>query len=249
MIDRHKKLGFKQTIQKKWMDKTVQMMLSGLTEQEIRLELDEYLSNQKQSGGIGDRGKKTYGMAIALLSSWFSPDSELIPFRNDALNLAKEYPSDEWLPLHWAVLSASYPFYYYVARQAGRLLNLQEQVTQAQIFNRLKEHYGDRETVARNARYAVRSIVAWGGLKDSGSRGCYEKGTPFKSKDYKITILMYEAALLAMNESKCEISLLSNNPAYFSFQLQMINGDLIAQRSKRIEVVRYGPNDELLKLK
>ena len=40
-------------------------------------------------------------------------------------------------------------------------------LTQVQIFNRLKALYGDRETVARNARYAVRSFVAWRVLKDS----------------------------------------------------------------------------------
>jgi len=36
MGNRHEKLGIKQTVQKKWMDKTVQMMLAGLSEKEIR---------------------------------------------------------------------------------------------------------------------------------------------------------------------------------------------------------------------
>ena len=70
MANRHEKLGVKQTIRKDWMDKTVQMMLAGLSEREIRAELDGYLSTQKPSGGTGKRGKRTYGMAISLLLPW-----------------------------------------------------------------------------------------------------------------------------------------------------------------------------------
>lgn len=249
MGNRHEKLGIKQTVQKKWMDKTVQMMLAGLSEKEIRSELDEYLSTQKQSGGVGERGKKTYGMAISLLAAWFSPDKELINFRNDALHLARAMPNSDWLPLHWAVLSATYPFWFNTARQVGRLLNLQDQITQAQIFNRLKEQYGDRETVARNARYTVRSFVAWGGLKDSEAKGCYEKSAPKKITDSNLAILMVESALLATPEAKGALVLLLNNPAFFPFDLPVMTGDFVSQRSERIEVARYGLDDELLKLK
>lgn len=249
MGKRHDKLGIKQTIQKTWMDNTVQMMLAGLSEKEIRSELDEYLSTQKQSGGIGERGKKTYGIAISILAAWFAPNEELIDFRNDALNLAREIPENNWLPLHWAVLSASYPFWSNVARQTGRLLNLQNQITQAQIFRRLKEQYGDRETVARNARYTVRSFVAWGVLKDSEARGCYEKVAPVSISDTNLAILMFESTLLAAPEGKISLGLLLNNPAFFPFQLPMMTGDFVSQHSERIEVVRYGLDDELLKLK
>ncbi len=64
---RHQKLGIKQTIQKVWMDKTVQMMLAGFSEKEIRHELDEYLLTQKQSGGIGERGEED------LWNGYFAP--------------------------------------------------------------------------------------------------------------------------------------------------------------------------------
>lgn len=249
MGKRHEKLGIKQTIQKSWMDRVVQMMLAGISEKEMRSELDDFLSTQLQSGGTGERGKKTYGMAIGILSSWFSPDAELISFRDDALSLARQLPSEHWFPLHWAVISASYPFWFNVARQVGRLLNLQDQITQAQIFGRLKEQYGDRETVARNARYTVRSFVAWGAMKDSEAKGCYEKATHVSVVDSSLAILMFESALHANPEAKGALGLLLNNPAFFPFQLPVMTGDFISQRSDRIDVVRYGLDDELLKLR
>ena len=249
MGKRHEKLGIKQTIQKKWMDKTVNMMLAGLSEKEIRAELDAYLSTQKQSGGIGKRGEKTYRMAISVLAAWFAPEEELVAFRNDSLRYARELSVEQWLPLHWAILSAAYPFWFNTARQTGRLLNLQDRVAQSQIFDRLKEQYGDRETVSRNARYTVRSFVAWGALKDSEAKGCYEKAAPVSIADTNLAILMFESALLATPEARSALGLLLNNPAFFPFQLPVMTGNFISQRSDRIDVVRYGLDDELLKLK
>ena len=247
MKDRFQKLGIKQTIQRHWMDHTVQMMLAGMSEQEIRGELDNYLSTQKQSGGIGERGQKTYSMATAILASWFSPEPRLLPFRDDILRIAGTLPPTKWLPLHWAVISASYPFWFHVSEQVGRLLNLQNKITQRQIFTRLKEHYGDRETVVRNARYTVRSLVAWGLLKDGG-KGHYDKSEIVSVTDTDLAILMLEAALHTTSEGKRELSILLNNPAFFPFRLPNMTGNFIVQLSDRIDIVRYGLDDELLKL-
>lgn len=248
MSKRHEKLGIKQTIQKSWMDKTVQMLLAGLSEHEIRCELVDFLSTQKQSGGIGERGEKTYRMAVSLLASWFSPEEELIPFRNDALRLARNLRKDDWLPLHWAVISASYPLWFNIAKQTGRLLNLQGQISQTQIFRRLKEQYGDRETVARNARYAIRSFIAWGVLKDSQTKGCYERIAPISIADGDLAVLIFESVLLAIPDGKESLKLLLNNPAFFPFQIPTITGDFVSKNSSRIDVVRYDLDDELLVL-
>ena len=143
------------------MDKTVQLMLAGMSETEIRAEMDAYLSVRKQSGGFGERGV-SYKMALGLLASWFAPDDELMIFRDDLLEIAKESPSGDWLPLHWAMMCAAYPFWFNVAKKTGRLLNLQDVITQPQIFNRLKEQYGDRETVEPKCQITqCDRMVAW----------------------------------------------------------------------------------------
>lgn len=231
------------------MDKTVQMMLAGLKEQEIRKELDQFLSTQLPSGGTGQRGEKTYGMAIGILSAWFSPEPELTPIRDQALQMVRHTPAANWLPMHWAVIASAYPFWHNTARQVGRLLNLQEQVTQPQIFARLKEQYGDRETVARNARYTVRSFIAWNVLQDTDSRGCYIKNKPVKISDMEQTLLLLESALQATPEGKGTLSFLMNDPAFFPFSLTNISGDLIGQHCNRLEVIRCGFDDFTVLLK
>lgn len=245
---KHEKIGIKQVIRPEWMDHVLSMLLAGMGPESIRAELKSYLADKKQSGGTGKRGEKTYRMAIAPLSAWFDPEEELLDFRNRALQMASKLPQKQWLPLHWAVLSAAYPFWFNVATQTGRLLNLQERITQRQIFNRLKEQYGDRETVSRNARYTIRSFVAWGVLKDSDSKGCYEKFNPFVVQDLDLAILLLEAALYANPEGKGTLKLLVNTPAFFPFRLPVLNGNLIVQRASGINVVHSGFDDELLKL-
>ena len=225
------------------------LMLAGLDKKQIRNELHEHLSFVKGNGSHGDRGKTSRSQAVnILMNTWVTPAPELQGFRDEALELLKDHSEDE-LSIHWSMISAAYPFWFNVARQIGRLLNLQDQVTQAQIFNRLKEQYGDRETVARYARYTVRSMVAWGVLKDSDTKGCYEKVGSDDSVDQTQAILMIESALHAVPDGKGAIGALLSNPAFFPFHLPLLTGDFISQRSDRIDVDRYGLDDELLKLK
>ena len=148
------------------------------------------------------KAPETHRFIINALSSWFQPNNALIPLRDSALMLIREVEPKLWLPFHWAIISASYPFWFNVAKQTGRLLNLQDRVTQAQIFSRLKEQYGDRETVSRTARHAVRSLVAWGVLSDSDLKGCYEKSSPIIIDDHKIAVLLVESALYTDAEGK-----------------------------------------------
>jgi hypothetical protein len=60
---------------------------------------------------------------------------------------------------------------------------------------------------------------------------------------------MFESALLATPEAKGALGLLLNNPAFFPFQLPVLTGDFISQRSDRIDVVRYGLDDIALSLR
>ena len=249
-MKRHEKLGIKQTIQKHWMDRVLQMMLAGMSEKDIRNDLLSYLRTQKQSGGEAERGLKTYTMAIGILASWFSPPSELREFVDRTYGLAKHTNQKELLPLHWSVIVSSYPFWFNVARQSGRLLALQDQITQAQIVIRLKEQYGDRETISRNTRYALRSFVAWGVLKDSDVKGSYQKGDVHTITDIDLVLNIFEAALHATNTGKLPLKLLMNHPALFPFNISSFSvGEIIAKLPESLSLQQFSSADDILMLK
>ena len=249
MDKRHNAIGIKQVIRFEWMQKVANLLLTGLDTKTIRGELHEFLANKKGNGSEGERSEQTRAFVVNnLMKIWGSPDPELILFRDASLVFLLENPSMS-MAVHWGMISAVYPFWFNTARQTGRLLALQDQVTYAQIVKRLKEQYGDRQTVSRYAQFVIRSFVAWGALKDSETKGCYEKADLVNIADPNLAILMFESALLATPEAKGTLGLLLNNPAFFPFQLPVMTGDFVSQRSDRIDVVRYGLDDELLKLK
>ena len=248
MGKRHEAIGIKQAIRFEWMQKAANLLLAGLDAKTIRQELHEFLADRKGNGSEGERSDQTRTFVVNnLMKIWVSPDPELIPFRDASLAFLRENPSMA-LAVHWGMISAVYPFWFNVARQTGRLLALQDQVTQTQIINRLKEQYGDRQTVSRYARFVIRSFVAWRALKDSEAKGCYEKAAPVSMANPRLAILMIEAALLATPGAKESLGRLINNPALFPFKLPVLNGGLIMNQSNRIEVLRCGFDDELLGL-
>jgi len=218
---RFDKVGIKQVIRLEWMDRCLSLLLSGMSASEIRKDLIDYLADKKQSGGTGERGDKTYIIAIGILAAWFDPSPELIDLRDRLLLKAKKCSVENWLPLHWAMMIAAYPFWYNVAIQTGRVLTLQEKVTQKQIFDRLVERYGERATVLRNARYAVRSFVAWGVLEDTEIKGRYKKSDPMAVSDPQIMAMLFEAMLISTADNKAPLRSLMASPGLFPMCLAM----------------------------
>jgi hypothetical protein len=67
--------------------------------------------------------------------------------------------------------------------------------------------------------------------------------------DTDLAILMIESALLATPDAKSALGLLTNNPALFPFQIPTMTGDYVSQRCDRMDVVRHGLDEELVKLR
>jgi len=249
MANRHEMIGIKQPVRRAWMQQAANSLLAGMDSAAIRKELHGFIADQDRNGGKSRLSDGNRAFTVNnLMRIWVTPDAELTGFRDDALKYLRSH-SDMAIAVHWAMISAAYPFWFTVAFQTGRLLNLQHQVTRPQIINRLKEQYGDRETVTRYARYVIRSFVSWGTLKDTKTKGCYEKPTPMIISDNELAILLLESALHASPSGKAPLNVLMNSPAFFPFQLPAVSGDFIAQNSARIDVDRYSLDDEMLKLK
>lgn len=244
---RFTKVGIQRELHIEWFDEAVQLYVSGVKKNELRPRIYTYLDHALGFDTPPSLQTKTY-VANVLIKSWINPDSDLIPLRNAAFHLLSEKPEMRF-PLHWCLLGAAYPFWFSVAAVIGRLLNLQSQVTQTQVVNRLKEKFGDRQTISRRARYVIRSFVAWGVLKDVETQGCYEKVAPIEICDSNLSILMFESALLAMPEAKGTLGLLLNNPAFFPFQMPTITDDFVSKHGNRFEVIYSGMDGMLFGLK
>ena len=245
-LDRFSKVGIQRELYIDWFDQAARLHGMEFSKSDARQEIYSYLDSARGFSTPPSKQTKTY-VANALIKSWIAPDRDLIPMRNAVFLLLQEHPNAR-VPIHWSLLGAAYPFWYSVAAVIGRLLNLQNQVTQEQVVTRLKEMFGDRQTVSRRARYVIRSFVSWGVLNDMRTQGCYERTTPIFVSDVNLAVLMFESVLLTIPEAKCALGFLQSYPAFFPFQFPAMTGDFISQRNERIDVVRYGLDDELLRL-
>lgn len=248
MGKRHAHIGVKQVIPYEWIRRTARLTLSGMTAKDIRQELHATLALEGKRVQPGERSASTRAFLVNnLMAIWPSPDPDLALFRDIALEVLRKRPDQE-LAIHWAMISAAYPFWSNTARQTGRLLNLQAKITQAQIITRLKEQYGDRQTVSRYARFVVRSFVDWGVINEAAAKGCYEKAKTANITDYDMVSLLLHAALLASPEGKAPLNVLLSNPVFFPFHLPAMRGELLHRRSGSMRVVRYGLDEELVTL-
>lgn len=250
MAARHDSIGIKQVVRLEWYDYTLDLLQQGLPAKKIRASLDEYIKDRLQSGGYGERGGQTYVKAITqLMKAWVTPAKELVPLRDAALKLSMGSEREQWPILHWAMTSAAYPFWYKVAEQVGRLLKLQPAINQAQIRQRCYEIFGERSTVERSARRVVRTFVAWGVLDETPPKGCYKSGCKFEITDTRFATLLLESALHTLPDGKASLDSLMQNPAFSPFSLPEMTGSMALSVSPRIDLCRYGLDDELMMLK
>lgn len=249
MGKRHDTVGIKQVVRLEWYNLALDDLLAGAGASSIRKNLDETIRHSRQSGGLGDRGDQTYTKAVTqIMKCWVSPDVGLHPYRDALLEYAHQHPIRGRVALHWAMTSAAYPFWFNVAFQVGRLLNLQNSVTQAQVRLRCFEALGQRSTVERSVRRVVRTFVAWGVLTDAAERGSYERTVQLQVVDSELATLVLESALLATPGATGLLGALLGSPAFFPFQLPAVSSEDIVRRSKRMVVDRYGLDQEFLRL-
>lgn len=245
--DRFSKIGIQRELHLGWFDQAARLHAMGFDKRAARQEIYSYLDKASEFSTPPTVQAKTY-IANPLIKTWIAPDEDLAPLRDDLFQVLQKNPGLD-LPIHWALLGAAYPFWFEVAAIMGRLLNLQDQATQAQIVARLKERFGDRQTVSRRARYIIRSMVTWGVLNDSKVKGCYEKPKSRLITNQHLVALMLEAALRARPAPNAIVRDLLNSPSFFPFELPRLTGAFIAQKSPRMELIRYGLDEEVLQLK
>ena len=243
------KIGIKQVMRLEWLDYALEMVVRGFQPSEIREKLDEYLRDRMQRGGFGERGKESYSKAVAqIMKSWVVPNENAQGLREDAVALAKkkEVPN---VVLHWAMVSVAYPFFFLVSEQVGRLLSLQENVTQAQIRLRCFENMGETTTVERSARRVIRTLEAWGILKDTSKKGCYEKGHTVAISSTEAKQILAETMMIAAKKERALCKHIFLNPAFFPFCFLGDVSIAMACGCKRFSVDRLSTDEDYVSLK
>ncbi len=241
--ERLEKVGIQRELHPKWFDFAAGLAAADTRKLPARQEIYTYLENAPGFASPPTKQTRIYA-TNPLIKTWVAPDSDLAPLRDCALRLWQQ-DQDTALLLHWGLLSAAYPFWLRCAEVIGRLLDLQFQATQAQVVRRLKESYGDRQTVSRRARYTIRSFVRWGLLSDSGNHGVYKEPNRV-SVSKELSAFLVECLLWGTPKDTVPLSGITNHPALYAFRL----GPVLATdlNSDRVDAFTVGVDDKMLRL-
>ena len=132
-----------------------------------------------------------------------------------------------------------------VAASTGRLIRLQGTVSAKQVQRRIREKYGERETVSRRARYVLRSFIDWGVLNETLNKGVYILTNPISLADLGLLSWLMEAYLHSQINNKALIKEILGSPALFPFELAHISSNEIMNYSSRLNIIKHNLNEDL----
>ena len=240
-------VGFSQRVRLEWLDKTANLILAGNDQLDIQDALQELLADKVSIGGRSVRGNREKTITI-LMKIWLNVPHGLEGLRDEGLNMLRDARANHRVAIHWGMALAVYPFWGEVAAQVGRLLRLQADLTAEQVQRRIKERYGDRQTVSRATRRVLRSFIDWDVLDDTERRGRYARGGQHSIADEAMIGWLAESVLRSRVGSTTARSLL-DDPAIFPFRLAHLSSARLVSFSPRLEVLRLGLDDELIVLR
>ena len=245
---RKNQIGFSQRIQLEWLEQTAILFLAGNSKEEIQTTLQDILQDELSVGSNarwGNRGKSI----TLLLNIWVSVAPDIEDLRDNGLELLKQTPVSDHLPLHWGMSMAVYPFFGFVAETVGRLLQLQGTVAAAQVQRRLREQFGERETVSRAARRVLRCFIDWGVLQDTQDKGIYIPAPARTIEHGKLAAWLIEATLIAGDSAAKPLQAIVQSPALFPFSLGFPNPIIYLKDNNRLELFRQGLDMDVVSLR
>lgn len=248
MTRRTDQVGFSQRVRLEWLEQTANLVLAGNDKVAVNDALQELLKDKVSVGGQAERGNREKIITI-LLKVWVTVPTELESLRVEGLELLKRVPRRDHLAIHWGMVMAVYPFWSGVAVQVGRLLRLQGTAAATHVQRRVREQYGERETVSRAARRVLRSYLDWGVLQETATKGIYTARATLAVDDCPLIAWLAEASLHVRANGSAPLKDLIDSPSFFPFRIKSIHAENLVSASSRLDILRHGLDDDLVMLR
>lgn len=233
-------IGLDRPVKLEWLDAVAGRLAAGDSPKAAR----EYVWNLLEGVVAGATAQTARGKTLTVLARvWLTPPAAALALRDAAVKALAQASADERLAIHWAMLSASYPFFVDVAGLVGKSLGLNGEVALSQLTRRLVDTWGDRSTLRPAAQRLVRSMAQWGVLRDGGRVGLYLAPPKKIVVAPAIGELLVEGLLVAAQRG-LPLAQLVNHPAVFPFDVRT---DLTAlRRSAHLRVHRQGDQTDFV---
>ncbi|MCH4095448.1 MAG: hypothetical protein LKE88_02200 [Acidaminococcus provencensis] len=213
-----KTVGLSRNIKMQWLNKAVALLYDNLEETEYKSALNEYLGFE-----IGSviNIRKTREILMHL---WFYKDDETNDIRELGLSLIRAYP-DYALPIHWCMILITYPVFADVCKLIGRISDFQEEITLAQLKQKLFDEWGERTTLFHSTDKIIMT------MKDMGVLSCEKPGKyhiqKYPISNEQIVNYMLLVAMKVGGNSYYTLPDLTNIGVLFPFEYRVNKEQLI----------------------
>ena len=204
-----KMVGLSRNIKLVWLNKTVEFINEGLSGEELKSALHEYLSYEIKSK---DNLRKTRDILLRL---WSYENEDLTQLRKDALATINT-DSDNALAANWALMLVAYPVFADICKLVGKMSEYQDEITLSQLKQKMFDEWGERTTLYHSMDKIIATLKDFGVLK-SDRPGKYVV-TKKKIKNDSVTLLLLKAAMKSSGEHYYSIPSLSNMSVLFPFE-------------------------------
>jgi len=245
---RFTQIGLDRLVRLTWLERVASLVLAGNGTRDIKTILQNDLQDSFRSGRTDVRGSLDKTITI-LMKVWLTVPSEIESLRGGGLELLRRIPRSDHVAVHWGMVMAVYPFWSGVATQVGRLLKLQGSAAAAHVQRRVREQYGERETVSRRTRYVLRSYLDWGVLQEAGAKGVYSAVPSLAVDDTRLIAWLVEAFLQSRANGSFPLKDLLDSPSLFPFRLKPMHPESLVASSSRLDILRHGLDDDLVMLR
>lgn len=176
-----KMVGLSRNLKLQWLNKTVELYAAGLSEAEIKEQLNEYLSFEISSP---TNLRKTREI---LMNIWVYENELSKKVKGEAAALINK-DQDNSLAMHWCMMLAAYPVFVDLCNLIGKMAEFQDEITLAQIKQKLYDEWGERSTLY----HSIDKLIAT--LKNMEVLVCDKPGkyriNKHKVMDQKVIVLM-----------------------------------------------------------
>ena len=156
---------------------------------------------------------------IILLNMWYRPEDW---FLERCTEVAKGLPSTERIAIHWALLLERYPVFYDLCNVIGELFDYRDDITLAQIRNRIFEKWGARNTLENCLSKNIQMFRELKALNTVKPVGTYTRNVMPISEIYIMQLLCI-AVITASGKEYMRWEEVIQHPALFPFQIINMN--------------------------
>jgi hypothetical protein len=233
-------IGLDRPIHIEWLDAVAGRLAGGASAKEAR----DYAWHLLEGVVAGKTAQSARGKTLTVLSRvWLTVPTAAEALRDSAVPLVGRASADERLAIHWAMMSAAYPFFVDIAANVGKFIGLNGEFSLSQLTRRLIDVWGDRSTLRPAAQRIVRSMVQWGVLRDAKRPGQY---LPLQKRivvSAGVAELLVEGLLIASHRGM-PLKQLLTHPAAFPFDVRLDSTRL--RRSPRLRLHRQGDQTDFV---